>query len=75
MVHYDSARLLVLACVASPYRLGAVLSHIMEDGQERPVAYASCTLTPAKKNYGQLEKEALRIVPVCSAEVPQVPLW
>ena len=28
-----------------------VLSHRMEDGSERPVAYASRTLCPAEKNY------------------------
>ena len=55
LVHYDESKLLVLACDAS-------LSHIMEDGQERPVAYASRTLTSAEKNYSQLEKEGLAII-------------
>ena len=32
LIHYDTAHPLVLACDASPYELGAVLSHIMEDG-------------------------------------------
>ena len=50
LVHYDRNRQLVLACDASPYGLGAVLSHIMDDGRERPIAYASHTLTSAEKN-------------------------
>ena len=62
LVHYDDSKPLVLACDASPCGLGAVLSHIMPDGVERPVAYASRTLTTAEKNYSQLEKEGLAVV-------------
>jgi hypothetical protein len=43
LAHYDSDKPLLLACDASPYRIGAVLSHAFEDGSERPVAYASHT--------------------------------
>ena len=62
LVHYDTEKPLVLACDASQYGIGAVLSHIMEDQQERPIAYISRTLTSAEKNYSQLEKEALAII-------------
>ncbi|KAI2647716.1 hypothetical protein H4Q32_024734 [Labeo rohita] len=45
LVHYDGNRPLKLACDASPYGVGAVISHIMDNGEERPIAFASRTLT------------------------------
>lgn len=62
LTHYDGEKKLILDCDASPYGVGAVLSHEMEDGSERPVGYASRTLTPAEKGYSQLDKESLAIM-------------
>ncbi|XP_064645931.1 uncharacterized protein K02A2.6-like [Lineus longissimus] len=55
-------RTVKLACDASPYGVGAVLSHIMDNGEERPIAYASRTLSASEKNYAQIEREALSII-------------
>jgi len=38
------------------------LSHKLDDGSEHPIAFASRTLSPAKKQYSQLDKEGLAII-------------
>ena len=41
--------------------MGAVISHVLPDHSERPIAFASCTLTTTERNYAQLEREALSL--------------
>ena len=61
LVHYNESLPLVLSCDASSYGAGAVLSHVI-NGKHQPIAFASCTLTEAQRNYSQLEKEAFSII-------------
>ncbi|XP_062542315.1 uncharacterized protein K02A2.6-like [Armigeres subalbatus] len=62
LVHYDTTLPLVLATDASPYGVGAVLSHIYPDGNEHPIQYASQTLNTTQQNYTQVDKEAYAII-------------
>lgn len=62
LVHYDPDIPITLAGDASAYGVGAVISHKMPDGMERPIAFASRTLSISEKNYSQVEKEALSLI-------------
>ncbi|XP_008179051.1 uncharacterized protein K02A2.6-like [Acyrthosiphon pisum] len=59
LVHYNSDLSVVLSCDASEYGIGAVLMHIFENGERRPVEYASRILTVAKKKILETDHKPL----------------
>ena len=62
LVHFDENKPLMLSCDASPYGVGAVLSHLMDNQSDKPIAYASRSLSTVERKYSQLDKEALAIL-------------
>ena len=62
LAYYNSNLPLVVAYDASPVGLGAVLAHKMPSGEEKPIAYASQTLSNSERNYSQIDKESLAII-------------
>ncbi|XP_045541460.1 uncharacterized protein K02A2.6-like [Papilio machaon] len=62
LAHFNQKAKLILTVDASPTGLGAILSQVGEDGVEKPVSFASRTLTPAEHRYSQIQKEATAII-------------
>ena len=58
-MHFDQDKEIIVISGASPYGFGAILSHRIEDGSEKPIYYALRWLAQAEKNYSQLDKQAL----------------
>ena len=51
-----------LACDASAYGIGVVVYHVLPNGTEKPVGFASQTISTAESKYSQIKKEAFAYV-------------
>ncbi|XP_055909199.1 uncharacterized protein K02A2.6-like [Eupeodes corollae] len=60
--HFRDDLPIILATDASSHGIGAVISHVLPNGSEVPIAHASKTLYIHQKRYSQIEKEALSII-------------
>ena len=59
MAYYQPHAVTNVIVDASPVGLGAILAQKQEDGQFKPVVYASHALSPTEQRYSQTEREWL----------------
>ena len=59
LAHYNPNRPTIISADASNAGIGAVLFQVQDDGERRPVCYASRSLSDTEKRYAVIEKEAL----------------
>ena len=62
LVHYQPDLPITLTCDASPRGVSPILSHILPDGCEKPIMFASRSLSDAGRNYSQNDREGLGII-------------
>ena len=66
LVHYDLSRRIMLEYDVSSFAIGAILSQLVgSTGQWHPVAFWSCKMALAERNYRVGESEMLAIVEAC----------
>ena len=58
----DYTRLFVVSTDASNVAIGAVISNVMDDGTERPIAYMSKTLNKVQRRWSTIEREAYAVI-------------
>ncbi len=53
---------LIMRCDAPPYGVVGFLLNRLPSGEERPIIFASRTMSQAEKKYFQIDREALAIM-------------
>ena len=62
LAHFDESAPVILACDASPWGLGCVLSIVDRHLGERPVAFYSRSLSKTEQRYSQTDREGLAVI-------------
>ena len=62
LANYDRNLPIIVDCDASKYAVGAVISHVYPNGDERPISFASRTLNKNERNYSQVDKEGAAVI-------------
>ena len=65
LAHYNHQAETIVSADASSFGVGAVLLQRQDNGDWRPVAYASHSMTETQQRYAQIEKEAFALVWAC----------
>ena len=58
----DYTRPFVVSTDASNIAIGAVISNVMDDGIERPIAYMSKALNKVQRRWSTIEREAYAVI-------------
>ena len=62
LTNYNPKNEIIVASDTSSHGIGTCIMHKLKDNSIKPIAHASRTLLPTKKNYSVIEKESLEIV-------------
>ncbi|CAL1681072.1 unnamed protein product [Lasius platythorax] len=61
LINFDPKKEIILTCDASDYGLSAILLHVTPEG-DRPIAFASKSLSASERSYAAIDKEARAII-------------
>ncbi|GFR77679.1 polyprotein [Elysia marginata] len=61
-MHFNPKQEILVVCDAFPIGVGAILSQLDDNGEEKPVIFASRALSDAERKYSQIDREGLALV-------------